>query len=195
MCVGPEAISVGRRFHSRGRARRTLAPRSVVRACCRPRPQRLPCPQAPRLRHPDVEPLRLSQWTATSGAALSTGSGRNTKLSLSLLLGLLNVRLGYWWDSRIRAGQRPGNYPPDFWRRLLALPSYLFRTQRMLLDEWRGYYAGPSQRFWYLSDGGHFEGTGVYELIRRQLPFMIAVDALTDPRYLFNDVPLVRWRI
>jgi hypothetical protein len=135
-----------------------------------------------------VEPLRLSQWIATSGASFTTGTGRNTQVALSLLKGLLNVRLGYWWDSRIGAGQRPGRYPKDFWRRLIELPSHLFRTQRMLLDEWRGYYGGPSERFWYLSDGGHFEATGMYELIRRRLPFVIAIDALQDSRYLFQDV-------
>ena len=67
-------------------------------------------------------------------------------------------------------------------------PSFIFRTERMLLDEWRGYYGGPSQRYWYLSDGGHFEGTGLYELIRRRLPFMIAIDALQDSKYQFQDV-------
>src|SRR4029078_12854201 len=112
----------------------------------------------------------------------------NTKLSLSLLMGLLNVRLGYWWGRRIRARQRPGRYPPGMWRRLRELPRLRFRTERMLLDEWRAYYGGPSQRYWYLSDGGHFEGTGMYELIRRRMPFIIAIDALQDSRSQFQDV-------
>jgi hypothetical protein len=191
MAVGPEGISVGRRFTALWD--RTLASiaagASVVRAIIPSNdPNAFHVLKKRGFDTADVEPLRLSQWIATSGAAFSTGSGRNTKLSLSLLLGLLNVRLGYWWDSRIRAGQRPGRYPPGLWRRLLELPSFIFRTERMLLDEWRGYYGGPSQRYWYLSDGGHFEGTGVYELIRRRLPFMIAIDALQDSKYQFQDV-------
>jgi len=36
----------------------------------------------------------------------------------------------------------------------------------MLLNEWRGYFPGPGARLWYLSDGGHFENSGLYELIR-----------------------------
>ncbi|HEV8242236.1 MAG TPA: GMC oxidoreductase [Thermoanaerobaculia bacterium] len=191
MALGPEGVSVGRRFHSlwehpiknahRGESvERPILPHNDPNAfhVLKERGHAVS----------DVEPLRLSQWIATSGAAFSTGSGRNTKLTLSLLLGLLNVRLGYWWDSRIRAGQRPGRYPPDFWRRLLEFPSLLFRTQRMLLDEWRGYYGGPSQRYWYLSDGGHFEATGMYELIRRRVRLIIAIDALHDPSYQFQDV-------
>jgi choline dehydrogenase-like flavoprotein len=191
MAVGPEGISVGRRFTALwDRSAASIASdESVVEAILPTNdPNAFHVLKKRGFDTADVQPLRLSQWIATSGAAFSTGQGRNTKLSLSLLLGLLNVRLGYWWDSRIRAGQRPGLYPPGFWRRLIELPSFIFRTQRMLLEEWQGYYGGPSQRFWYLSDGGHFEGTGLYELIRRRLPFMIAIDALQDAKYQFQDL-------
>jgi hypothetical protein len=198
MCVGPEGVSVGRRFHSlwepnpASPADRPSERLSVVRALLpRNDPNAFHVLKKRDEETVAVEPLRLSQWIATSGAAFTTGQGRNTQLSLSLLLGLLNVRLGYWWDSRIRAGQRPGAYPPDFWRRLLQLPSRIFRTQRMLLDEWRGYFEGPSVRYWYLSDGGHFEGTGIYELVRRRLPLVIAADALYDPCYRYENVALV----
>jgi len=191
MALGPEGITVGRRFTAlwdRSPAGIESGD-SVVRAILPSNdPNAFHVLKKRGFDTAEVEPLRLSQWIATSGAAFSTGSGRNTRVALSLLLGLLNVRLGYWWDTHIRAGQRPGRYPPGFWRRLIELPSFLFRTQRMLLDEWRGFYGGPSQRFWYLSDGGHFEGTGLYELIRRQMPFILSIDALQDSRYLFQDV-------
>ena len=195
MCVGPEGVSVGRRFHSLWGAD-PVNPQNRISALVRA----LVARNDPNAFHvlkrrgvdvTEVEPLRLSQWIATSGAAFTTGQGRNTKLSLSLLLGLLNVRLGYWWDSRIGRGQRPGAFPPDFWRRLVALPSRIFRTQWMLLDEWRGHFEGPSVRYWYLSDGGHFEATGIYELVRRRLPFIIASDALYDPCYRYADVAQV----
>ena len=191
MALGPEGISVGRRFTALwDRSAASVASgESVVEAVVPNNdPNAFHVLKKRGFDTAEVEPLRLSQWIATSGAAFSTGSGRNTKLSLSLLMGLLNVRLGYWWDTHIRAGQRPGRYPPGIWRRLIQAPSIIFRTQRMLLDEWRAYYGGPSQRFWYLSDGGHFEGTGLYELIRRRLPFMIAIDALQDAKYQFQDL-------
>jgi len=110
---------------------------------------------------------------------------------MSLLLGLLNVRLGYWWNSGINPGQRPGRYPPDLWRRIKSLPSTVFAVQALLLNEWRGYFEGPSARRWYLSDGGHFDNTGLYELIRRRLPFIIAVDASQDERYEFEDLAIL----
>ncbi|MCL4801177.1 MAG: hypothetical protein KJ025_16405, partial [Burkholderiales bacterium] len=57
--------------------------------------------------------------------------------------------------------------------------------------EWRSRFAGPSDRLWDLTDGGHFEVTGLYELVRRRLPLMIAVDAGEDPGYLFQDLALL----
>jgi hypothetical protein len=64
-------------------------------------------------------------------------------------------------------------------------------VQATLLDEWRGYFPGPSQRFWYLSDGGHFDNTALYEMLRRRLPFVIAVDGGEDPDYVFGDLAIL----
>jgi hypothetical protein len=110
---------------------------------------------------------------------------------MSLLLGQLNVRLGYWWNSGIAADRRPGRYPPGLLRRILTLPNSVFTVQAMLLDEWRGHFEGPQMRRWYLSDGGHFENSGLYELIRRRLPLMIAVDAARDPAYALPDLAIL----
>lgn len=194
MCAGPVGVSVGRRFHALWEARDKSTPGRRTRVT----PLRLqPDPhQFHVLGRSDgkpvlVERMRLGQWMAISGAAFTTGSGRTTRLAQSLLLGLLNVRLGYWWNSGIGAGHRPSRYPPSLWQRLKSLPSTLFRVQASLLDEWRAYFSGPAARLWYLSDGGHFDNTGLYELIRRRAPMMIAVDATHDPAYLFDDLALV----
>ena len=53
-----------------------------------------------------VEGLTLGQWVAISGAAFTTGLGARTRLGLSTLLALSNVRLGYWWDSGISPRER-----------------------------------------------------------------------------------------
>jgi len=139
----------------------------------------------------EVESLTLGEWTGISGAAFSTGVGRDTRLSLALFMGLTNVRLGYWWDSGIRYEERPERYPQPLWRRLKQLPITLFRAQSMLLAEWRARFHGPSRWFWYLSDGGHFEVTGVYELLRRRVPFIVLSDAGADPKYHWGDVALL----
>ncbi len=212
MCVGPQGVTVGRRHHAlwetleRAQANvgdRLLAwfedpagPGAYRKLALRA----LPAASDPNAFHvlgrkdqkaASVEPLRLSQWIAISGAAFTTGLGRNTRKPFSLLLGLLNLRLGYWWDSGIKAGDRPGRYPPGFWRRIRSFPGWLFKVQGKILDEWRAYFPGPSDRYWYLTDGGHFEVLGLYELIRRKLPFIIAVDASADPQYKFGDVAVV----
>jgi hypothetical protein len=143
----------------------------------------------------EVESLTLGAWTSISGAAFSTGVGRKTKLSQALFMGLLNVRLGYWWDSGILESERPGRYPAPFWRRLKRYPSKLFGVQSMLLSEYRGRFRGPSQWFWYLSDGGHFEVTGLYELVRRRVPFIILSDAGEDPNYEWGDLALATQQV
>ena len=139
----------------------------------------------------EVESLSLGDWISISGAAYSTGTGRATNLPLALLLGLLNIRLAYWWDSGILPQERPGRYPPNLWRRLKRVPSKLLTMQSMLLAEWIASFRGPSEWFWNLSDGGHFEVTGVYELLRRRVRFIILTDAGQDREYRWDDVALL----
>ena len=194
MCVGPNGVSVGRRYHALWeRCRGGL---STNASLVRPLPFS-PDPNAFHVlarsddRDPEVERLRLGQWMGISGAAVSTGTGRYTRVPQSLLLGLLNIRLGYWWDSGIGASKRPGRYPPNWWRWLKSLPARLFSMQATLLNEWRGYFVGPAERLWYLTDGGHFDNTGLYELIRRRLPFIIAIDAGEDPQYQLDNLAVL----
>jgi choline dehydrogenase-like flavoprotein len=139
----------------------------------------------------EVESLSLGNWIAISGAAFTTGIGRGTKLGLSLFTGLANVRLGYWWDSGVREQDRPGRYPLSFVRKLQRVPITLFRMQSLLLSEWRARFHGASRWFWYLSDGGHFDVTGVYELLRRRVPLIVLTDAGEDPQYRWGDVALL----
>jgi choline dehydrogenase-like flavoprotein len=194
MCLGPAGISVGRRFHALWGARDSDTPARqapVAAINVAPDPNQFHVLARSDDKPVTVERLRLGQWMAISGAAYTTGSGRNTQLWRSLILGLVNLRIGYWWNSGIPAGQRPGHYPPSLWRAFKSLPSTVFSLQSSLLNEWRGYFAGPAERLWYLSDGGHFDNTGLYELIRRRLPIMLAVDATSDPSYVFDDLALL----
>jgi hypothetical protein len=185
MCVGPAGISVGVRHHA-------LWTGDAV-----PLAKALPIGANPDSFHvlgrddqqlAQVENLKLSDWMAISGAAFTTGSGRDTSVAMSLLYGLLNVRIGYWWNSGIGAADRPGRFPPTFFHRLVSAPGALFRTQQLLLDEWGAYYRGPSARYWYLSDGAHFENSGLYELLRRRVALMIALDGSEDGGYRFDDM-------
>lgn len=140
-----------------------------------------------------VEPMTLGAWTAISGAAFTTGAGKSGSAASSMLAGLTNIRLGYWWDTNPcgKAAQR--EFWPNFWEFLKRVPWRLFRVQNMLIREFRDRFHGPYNRLWYLSDGGHFDNSAVYELIRRRLPFIIACDAGDDADYSFsNTAELVR---
>jgi len=143
------------------------------------------------------EPLNVGQWVAISGAAVSTGLGWRTSLGLSILTGLLNLRLGRWWESGVDPGRRNraarGTPPPaaDYestLRKLGRLIAWLFPVQAHLLDELLARFQGPARRAWYLTDGGHFENTGAYELIRRRLPFIIVCDHGADSSATFTDL-------
>jgi len=135
-----------------------------------------------------VESLDVSTWVAVSGAAITTGLGAKTNIGLSLLLGMANVRLGYWWDSCVEPGSRVGETPPSVLKRFGRRINHLFPVQTHLLDEFLARFPGTAKRRWYLSDGGHFENTACYELIRRRVPFIIVCDNGCDPDYEFEDV-------
>jgi len=113
--------------------------------------------------------LALSSWIGISGAAFTTGLGSRTNLAYSILAFLSNVRLGYWWKA-----DRDRIYTP---------PSYWNLWRELAAD-----FPGTDAAQWYLSDGGHFENTAVYELIRRKIPFIIASDNGCDPHYGFEDI-------
>lgn len=144
---------------------------------------------APEAKLPQIEALSLGRWVAISGAAFTTGAGANTQLGLSLLLGLANVRLGYWWDSGIKPlKKRAAVAGPNFMELASRFVSWLLPVQTCLMSEFFARFHGPERRHWYLSDGGHFENTACYELIRRRVPLIICSDAGQDPRYQFADL-------
>lgn len=121
----------------------------------------------------------LGRWMAVSGAAASPGAGSYTTRGLALLLYFLGVRLGHW----VKA---PGEVVPLRWLSRLSwryLPKPL-----MLASEASATFFGGDRPWWYLSDGGHFENTGVYALLKRELDFIILSDASCDPDYAFGDI-------
>src|SRR5690606_6385067 len=138
-----------------------------------------------------VEPLVLGQWMAISGAAFSTGLGARTRMGLSMLLALSNARLGYWWDSGVAPRQSDALAAPGargMRERAFARLATLAPVQACLAAETFARFHGTRRRRWHLSDGGHFENTGVYELLRRRVPFIIVCDDGQDQDDRFEDV-------
>ncbi len=130
------------------------------------------------------QPLSLGNWTAISGAAVSTGLGSLNSLGISLLAGFFNLRLGYWWDS----GTKSITTGTSINRWIGKAFAFLLPAQASLMDEFLGRFRGTVRKYWYLTDGGHFENLGAYELIRRRLPLIVVIDAAGDPEYNFEDL-------
>ena len=110
---------------------------------------------------------------ATSGAAASPNMGYHTSPTLSFLMTVFNVRLG-WWLRNPRF-DRSWTHP----RKRLSLVEFVVELLGLTTDE---------RDFVYLSDGGHFENLGVYKLVRRRCPFIIASDAGQDGHVTFQDL-------
>ncbi len=121
----------------------------------------------------------LGRWVAVSGAAASPGAGAYTSRGLALLVYFLGVRLGHWMRApreRVRL-------------RWLSHLSWRFLPKPvMLASEASATFFGQDRPWWYLSDGGHFENSAVYPLIKRELDFIILSDASGDPDYEFGDL-------
>jgi Patatin-like phospholipase len=121
----------------------------------------------------------LGQWIAISGAAASTGAGSMGVAGWSMTMVACGARLGYWWPAPHTAA--PINAIADFfWDH--------FPKQTMLLKEATGAFYGTATPSWYLSDGGHYENTAIYPLLKRQCRFIIAADCGSDPAYEFADL-------
>jgi hypothetical protein len=119
--------------------------------------------------------ITLGTALAISGAAASPNMGYHSSPLVTLLLALFNVRLGWWLGNPGAAGKE--TYQEDG-PRLAALP-FLNEMFGRTTDE---------QEFVYLSDGGHFENLGLYEMIRRRCRCIVVSDAGQDPNYDFTDL-------
>jgi hypothetical protein len=112
---------------------------------------------------------------AISGAAASPNMGYHSSSAVTFLMALWNVRLGWWLGNPGTAGahtfERPG---PRF------APRPLFAEAFGLTDD-----ANP---YVYLSDGGHFENLGLYEMVLRRCQVILVSDAGQDEEFSFADL-------
>jgi len=123
-----------------------------------------------------VHELNLATAIAISGAAASANMGTNTIRLLAPTLAMLNIRLGFWLRNPCHAEPSPVR------RILIRLLQHFYFIKEMFgqLDE----------KSWsvYLTDGGHIENLGVYELLKRRCHLIIAVDAEADPELNFSSL-------
>jgi len=128
--------------------------------------------------------LDLGQAMSISAAAVSTNMGVFSSKAYSFWLMLLNVRLGYWIPNPgLVAGATSAWSRRPFWG---PGPRYLLKEAVGPLE--------ATSRYVNVTDGGHIENLGVYELLRRRCKRIISVDAEADPDMHFHSlVQLLRF--
>jgi hypothetical protein len=120
--------------------------------------------------------MSLATAMTISGAALSPNWGYHSSPVTAFLMTLFNVRLGAWLpnpavvtsERELRRG-----YPTQ------GLAAMLHDLLGTTTDVTRAIY---------LSDGGHFDNLGLYEMLRRRCRLILLVDAGEDPHCTFFDL-------
>ena len=115
----------------------------------------------------------VGQAMAISGAAASPNAGYSTSPAMAFLLTIFDGRLG-WWLGNPR------------WKTASRLPGPSFALKYLLAELTANTTART--RFVNLSDGGHFENLGVYELVRRRCRYIIIGDGEQDGQLTFGSL-------
>ena len=101
--------------------------------------------------------------------------GYHTSKLVAFAMSFFNVRLGWWLPNT--AKHKRALWPSDEPRHGLV----------NVLSEAFARTTGSSS-FVYLSDGGHFENLGLYEMVRRRCRRVVVVDATHDPEFVYEDL-------
>lgn len=119
--------------------------------------------------------ISLGTAMSLSGAAASPNMGYYSSAVFGFIMTLLNARLGAWLGN-------PGPAGHSTWRKQgpsSAIDS-LVREAFGLTDEKCPYI--------YLSDGGHFENLGLYEMVKRRCRYIVVLDGAADGELKFGDL-------
>lgn len=107
---------------------------------------------------------------AVSGAAAGPNMGFHTSPLVAFALTIFNVRLGWWFP----AGHKAKKATPTF-------------DLTYLLKKMLGASSAKSA-FLMISDGGHFENLGAYELVGRRCRIIIISDEDCDLKLIFEGL-------
>lgn len=119
--------------------------------------------------------ITLGTAVTISGAAASPNMGYHSSSAVTFLMALFNIRLGWWLGN-------PGKAGSDTFGR--SSPKYAIGP---MIQEAFG-FTNDVNPYIYLSDGGHFENLGLYEMVLRHCRFVVVIDAGRDPDCAFEDL-------
>jgi hypothetical protein len=120
--------------------------------------------------------ISLGTAVAISGAAASSNMGYlSVSTAVTFLMTLFNTRLGWWLGN-------PGPSGEAYYH--LAYPNsaiYPIVSEALGLTDDQNAYV-------LLSDGGHFENLGLYEMVMRRCHTIVVVEGSQDSNFEFGDM-------
>jgi hypothetical protein len=119
--------------------------------------------------------ITLGTAVAISGAAASPNMGYHSSPVVGFIMTLFNARLGSWLGNPGPRGARTWRHPGP----LSAVRSMVKEALGQTSDE---------SEYVYLSDGGHFENLGLYEMVRRRCRTIVVLDGGCDPDFHYDDL-------
>jgi hypothetical protein len=119
--------------------------------------------------------ITIGTAVAISGAAVSPNMGYYSSPIVTLLMTLFNVRLGWWLGNPGPAGAKQYHH---------SCPKsalYPIVAEALGLTDDHSSYV-------YLTDGGHFENLGLYEMVLRRCRLIVVSDASDDANFQFDNL-------
>jgi hypothetical protein len=117
--------------------------------------------------------VHIGTAMAISGAAANPNMGYHSSPAAAFLMTMFNVRLGWWLGNPRHAAT---------WTRSSPRLGLTYLVNELLGN------TKSTSAFVNLSDGGHFENLGIYELVRRHCRLIIACDAEQDGDLTFSGL-------
>lgn len=117
--------------------------------------------------------LLTGEAMAISGAAFNSAMGHYSSPILTMLTTIFNLRLGVWLGNPTHKISWKKKFPG-----LAIFP---------IVREFFGRTTDTDQII-NVSDGGHFDNLGLYEMLRRQCKLIVVCDAGADPEYKLSDL-------
>ncbi len=119
--------------------------------------------------------ISLGTAMTISGAAANPSMGYHSSPAVTFLMTLFNARLGWWLGN-------PGPAGNSTWH--LSSPRTSFGP---IINELFG-LTDDTSAYVHLSDGGHFDNLGLYEMVLRRCRYIVVADAGCDPNCALQDL-------
>lgn len=118
--------------------------------------------------------ISLGSAMTISGAAANPNMGYHSSPTITFLMGLFNARLGAWLGNTNENGN--ATFQRESPRGAAPIFADLFGM------------TSANEKYINLSDGGHFDNLGLYEMVLRRCRYILVSDAGRDPVSALGDL-------